>query len=156
MLKLRIDVTSHEFPKTSLSRVLAQRKSQTLTCLWGERGFSDGDLEVLPVRTVTELECIEYISLECVIPRDWLSGFAGMKNLTFLTLFVDLEDFGYDEESDNKMESVTAVYKAYMNRRHKTLVVVNEWDRNERTGRKITSNLPIASYFKIVRVDISP
>jgi len=59
-----------------------------------------------------------------------------MKRLKGLSLFVDLEEFGYSEEGNNREASAIRVYQAFRsifaNRDHKTRVLVKEWDK----GRK--------------------
>jgi hypothetical protein len=82
------------------------------------------------ITTLVGLQYLEYLDISFPFPSEWWSEFESMRSLEFLCVWVDLEEYDWEElDCDEKTEAVKELCgPIFSNRDRKIRVVVKEWD----------------------------
>jgi hypothetical protein len=86
--------------------------------------------DLVDITTLVGFQHLEYLDISFPFPGEWWSEFESMRKLEFLCVWVDLEEYDWEEfDCDEKTAAVKELCgPIFSNRDRKIRVVVKEWD----------------------------
>jgi hypothetical protein len=90
--------------------------------------YDQQDYRFLDPTTLEGFHCLEYLNLHFPVPSAWWSHFGSVRNLEFLDVWIDLEEYGMTEFDCHEIiaRGKRLCSSSFANRDQKVRVVVNE------------------------------